>query len=88
MYICSKYNIKCPLADKNGQCIYNGFCKKVIDKCEGCARITKNGYCEVYVNPEEKWRNGNCPMATHLVEREKSKKKKVNPIKQSKRKGK
>jgi len=90
MYICAKENIKCLLADKNGNCLYKNLCSEVIEKCKGCKNINKNNNkCKIYANPFKKWVNGTCPMATHLIERiEDDKKKKVNPIKQSKRKGK
>lgn len=62
---------------------------KVIDKCEGCARINeRTNFCTTYVNPEKKWRLGNCPLATHVVVRveENQEKRRVGQQKQKKRK--
>ena len=58
--------------------------KEIFEKCIGCARVGTDG-CKVYVVPEAKWRNGNCPMATHLKKEVKAEAF-VNPLKASKRK--
>lgn len=88
MYTCTeKGNIKCPMASKNGKCMYEGKCRPVVDQCKGCTRITEDGFCFAYIFPEIIWKhNKKCPLATHLVERIEEKKKKINPIKKSKRK--
>jgi hypothetical protein len=60
----------------------------VIDKCKengGCTRI-KDGVCAAYLYPDKKWKNGNCNLADN-IETEKEKKKKINPIKYSKGRG-
>ena len=67
----------------NDNCIYKEGCQPVIDKCEGCARVD-NGYCDAYPEPELKWKNGDCNLATNIV-REVKAKKKINPIKASRR---
>jgi len=85
----------CNLRDKDGYCSLGYECRPVIDKCldgeEGvsCERI-ENGYCQVYIFPETKWRaNKTCPMATHLKKKEISRKEqnkiRVGQQKQSKR---
>jgi len=48
-----------------------------------CAKLDGNK-CAAYMFPSAKWRLGDCPLATHLIKSE-DEKKKVNPIKQSKR---
>ena len=61
----------------------NQFKQPIVEKCIGCAKIDGET-CSAYLFPAAKWRAGNCPMATHLVTEVKEKKK-VNPIKHSKR---
>jgi len=56
----------------------------IIERCRDCGRHDGT-YCTVYTIPKAKWRSGNCPMATHLVVEQKKDKKKLNPIKKSKR---
>ena len=55
----------------------------IIEQCRDCNRHDGT-YCSVYIAPVAKWRNQNCPMATHLII-EKKKDKKINPLKKSKR---
>jgi len=55
----------------------------VIEKCGNCEKI-KDGFCTVYVNPAGKWAVGGCFIATH-IKRTMVEKKKVNPLKASKR---
>ena len=58
----------------------------VIDKCTGC-KLIEGLYCKRYFNPEVLWKNtGNCPSATHMKAEVVEDKKKLNPIKASKRK--
>ena len=40
--------------------------------------------CVACINPESKWRNGNCNLATHIVKEEAKEVKHVDPIKKSK----
>ena len=49
-----------------------------------CTRMMK-GKCEVYWDPTAKWKNGDCPMATHIIYKEDEDKFKLNPIKASKK---
>lgn len=70
---CEVPKIFCNLRDEDGYCSLGYECQPVIDKCEGCEKI-ENGYCQVYIFPEAKWRVGDCPMATHLKKKELSKK--------------
>jgi len=60
----------------------------IVEKCDGCARtemMNENIVCKAYINPSLKWRLGDCGLATHIVKEENTKKKKINPIKASKR---
>jgi len=58
------------------------------EKCNGCARteiVDEKELCKAYIQPSMKWRLGDCGLATHIVTEETSKKKKINPLKASKR---
>ena len=72
----------CPHLIKD-KCVYKDGCQPVIDKCEGCAKVI-DGYCGTYPEPSLKWKNGDCNFATNIVREIKSKKK-INPIKASRR---
>lgn len=55
----------------------------IVPKCKGCSYVNGN-ICRAYLYPEMKWRNSNCPLATHVVKEVKEKE--INPLKASKRK--
>ena len=67
---------------------FNGaIFQTVIDKCEGCGRISKFeevSYCSSYPMPEAKWSMGNCNFSTHARAAQAAQAK-VNPLKASKR---
>ncbi len=50
-----------------------------------CGKLTE-GFCKTYFDPTAKWKNGDCPMATHIIQVD-DVEKFVNPIKKSKRGG-
>ncbi len=80
---------ECPFMEKDGCSYEGGVCKPIVEKCEGCSRTTEfasEKYCVSLADPELKWKNGNCNLATHVVV-EAKKKQKINPIKASKRGG-
>jgi len=58
--------------------------EKIVEQCQGCAKVNGD-FCTVYTFPAAKWRSGNCPVCTTLVTEERKDKKKINPIKKSKR---
>jgi hypothetical protein len=63
----------------------------IIDKCEGCSRVLTGpepgpSVCRAFLVPASKWRSGNCPMATHLRKDLVEDKKRMDPLKASKRK--
>jgi hypothetical protein len=58
--------------------------EKVIEKCQGCARVVDD-HCGACPVPAAKWRNGACNMATHIKAAPAAEKGKVNPLKASKR---
>lgn len=61
----------------------------VVELCEGCARTEEiNGtkFCLKYQVPSFHWENEQiCAFATHIERKRTDKKKKINPIKLSKR---
>lgn len=59
--------------------------KQIIEKCVGCAKVTPDNFCDVYVNPEGKWAVGGCGISTHISKLTTEVAKKLNPIKASKR---
>ncbi|MCW7752569.1 PxxKW family cysteine-rich protein [Desulfobotulus sp. H1] len=79
----------CVFMKSNG-CSYNGgTCLAAVEPCMGCARITEQEsgiYCTIFPEPANKWKLGNCNMATHIKTESADAKKKVNPLKASKRK--
>ncbi|MBI9089161.1 MAG: PxxKW family cysteine-rich protein [Desulfobacterium sp.] len=81
-------NDECVFMKAKG-CTYNGgSCKPVTEACEGCQRLAEyetGKYCTAAPEPEIKWKNGNCNLATHVKTVVATKKQKVNPIKASKR---
>lgn len=82
---------ECAFMTKDG-CVYNGgSCYQIVESCNGCSRVVSyetGWYCGKCPEPEKKWKNGNCNLATHIAdESAKAKNAKVNPIKASKRGG-
>jgi len=60
----------------------------IVEKCGGCARtemMNEKEVCKAYIDPSLKWRLGDCGLATHVVNEADTKKKKINPLKASKR---
>lgn len=58
--------------------------KAIVEKCAGCKRVVEN-FCNACIDPSLKWKNGNCNMATNLMDAKVKANKKLNPIKASKR---
>ena len=60
-------------------------CYPVVEFCKGCGKI-ENDYCKSYAHPQVKWEmTGACPLATHIEKKAEEEKKKLNPIKASKK---
>lgn len=80
--------VECPFMTGNG-CGYNGgVCHEVVDPCDGCARkqeFASGWFCTSCPEPETKWKNGNCNLATHVTTTVVTKAQKINPLKASKR---
>ena len=60
----------------------------ILDKCEGCERITDEKFCGAYLYPNMKWKFKDCNAATHIVhiEHASSAKKRVGQQKQRRHK--
>ncbi|MBN2333057.1 MAG: PxxKW family cysteine-rich protein [Deltaproteobacteria bacterium] len=76
---------------KPAGCSYkDGECHPVVEQCEGCAKVVTvedTTYCLTFPNPAAKWKSGICVMATHVKRNVEEIKKKINPLKASKRGG-
>ena len=79
---------ECFLMKSNGCSFVGGSCKTVVESCEGCAKIVAyndENYCSCFPDPSVKWQNGTCNMATHVKRDVEQIKKKINPLKASKK---
>jgi hypothetical protein len=82
-----KQGTDCFFMGKQGCSFNGGSCHAIVESCQGCAKTltTPEGvYCQSSPDPQVKWRNGPCNLATH-VKREAEKVVKINPLKASKR---
>ncbi|MBW2072533.1 MAG: PxxKW family cysteine-rich protein [Deltaproteobacteria bacterium] len=82
-----KQGSECFFMSKGGCTFNGGSCYPVVEACQGCNRtITTSAgvYCQSCPEPEAKWRNGSCNLATH-TKRQSEKVVKINPLKASKR---
>jgi hypothetical protein len=81
-------NVECQFMDVDG-CSYNGGnCHEAIEQCLGCSRRSEypsGWYCTACPDPSLKWKNGKCNLATNIVAEKTAKKRKINPLKASKR---
>ena len=57
--------------------------KPVIMEKGPCNRVDDN-ICAAYIKPSAKWKNGDCPLASHIIQVE-DEQKFINPLKASKR---
>ena len=83
-----KEGVECTLMGKAGCASQNGTCYTIIEKCEGCQKVSEfpsGRYCGVFPNPPAKWRMGICTMASHVKAETKKTDVHVNPMKSSKR---
>jgi len=79
---------ECFLMKASGCSYEGGSCKAVIDKCDGCAKVTEydgEKFCLCFPDPANQWSNGTCTMATHIKRDVEQIKKKINPLKASKK---
>jgi Family of unknown function (DUF6811) len=89
--VCStvKTGTACTFMSAKGCSFNGGSCHPVIDQCEGCDRskeFSLGKYCLSYPDPSQKWKWGNCNLATHLKTKTPVQNAtKINPLKASKR---
>jgi len=83
-----KEGMECPFMSTDG-CSYNGgICHQITEQCQGCNRgseYSSGWYCTACPEPEMKWKNGNCNLASHVSSASVGSKTKINPLKASKR---
>ena len=83
-----KEGTECFFMNKNGCQFNGGNCYPVDEKCEGCQKIKEfsaGKFCLSFPDPSNKWRFGNCNMATHIKASNGKENGKLNPLKASKR---
>ncbi|OGP62548.1 MAG: hypothetical protein A2V65_08030 [Deltaproteobacteria bacterium RBG_13_49_15] len=80
---------ECPFMNAKGCSFNGGICHEIVERCKGCNRsveYSSTWYCTAYPNPPQRWKNGNCNMASHVATVAAPETKiKVNPLKASKR---
>jgi len=79
---------ECVFMKADGCSFEGGTCSSIVEQCEGCAKVKdyeSGKYCTAFPQPEAQWRLGSCNMATHVQTESAESKKKINPIKASKR---
>ena len=84
-----KQGTECFFMTKKGCSFNGGTCYPIVENCEGCDRIREyhaGKYCSSYPQPESKWRDGRCNFATHIIHELQKEEKKLNALKESKRK--
>jgi hypothetical protein len=89
MYKCKtkREGQKCAFMEKNGCSFEKCGYETILEQCVGCDKVIKIGeesFCKSYLKPSEKWKSGNCNLASHIKKLAKEMTK-VNPLKASKR---
>ena len=88
--VCStvKLGAACTFMSPKGCSFNGGSCYPVIEQCDGCDRskeFESGKYCLSYPDPSQKWKLGNCNLATHIKKTPVQTAAKINPLKASKR---
>jgi hypothetical protein len=84
-----KKDMECTFMDTDGCSFNGGRCYTIVEKCEGCSHVVDfDGaqYCRTYPDPGSKWLLGRCNFATNVVRESVKESKRINPLKESKRK--
>ncbi len=86
-----KKDVECSfMADKG--CTFNGgICHSIVEQCDSCAHIVSYEgaqFCKTYADPSTKWLLGKCNFATNVVKEGVKENKRINPLKESKRRSK
>jgi len=85
-----KVDTECFFMTPRGCTYPGGACKTIVADCEGCDHVQEwptGRYCSSTADPAARWTFGTCNMATHVKIAHAVEKKKVNPLKASKRAG-
>lgn len=84
-----KIGTECVFMIKEGCSFNGGRCHPIVEQCQGCSYVLSfatGQYCKSYSDPRIKWLNTRCNFATHYrVETKEEQRKKLNPLKASKR---
>jgi hypothetical protein len=78
----------CTFMSPKGCSFNGGSCHPVIEQCEGCDRsktFESGMFCLSTPDPSQKWKLGNCNLATHIKKTPVQAAAKINPLKASKR---
>lgn len=84
----NKPGVDCLFMSSTG-CAYNGgSCHPIVEQCQGCSHVITypaGQYCRTYSDPSVKWIDARCNFATHNRIESREERKKLNPLKASKR---
>lgn len=83
-----KVGIACNFMSPKGCQFTGGGCHGIIEQCQGCDRAKEfpaGVFCISCPDPAQKWKLGNCNLATHVKKAVVQNTQKVNPLKASKR---
>ncbi len=88
--VCStvKAGTACTFMSAKGCSFNGGSCYPAVEQCDGCDRnkeFSSGKYCLSYPDPSQKWKLGNCNLATHIKKAPAQIAPKINPLKASKR---
>jgi len=80
--------MECAFMTAKGCGYKGGVCHEIVEQCKGCNRtveVSSGWYCGACPEPDTKWKNGNCNLATHVSTSMAENAQKINPLKASKR---
>ena len=84
-----KAGTACTFMNPKGCSFTGGGCLTVSEQCDGCDRAKEfpgGRFCVSCPDPTQKWKFGNCNLATHIKPKTPTKPaQKINPLKASKR---
>ena len=83
-----KVGTACNFMSPKGCSFNGGGCYTIIEQCTGCDRAKEFSagiFCLSCPDPNQKWKLGNCNLATHIKKVAAQNTPKVNPLKASKR---
>lgn len=78
----------CFFMTKRGCTAPGGACSPTVERCNGCARaylVDGKTFCSEFPVPSAKWAIGTCNLATHVQKDQQTERRRVNPLKASKK---